>query len=327
MKKTEIILSSVLAISLSACGGGGSDSGTANAEAAYSGKKDLAQINSSNIEIFSDLLLLNISQETGTVLRSPEHTTKSSAHTPKHLQDKLLTTSEKLALRQQFANRTEESTEQCPTGGTLKTTGNADESTKTGTLTLQFNNCSGIDGDSTILTGKTVITINAYNAVLEEPTALITEFHGITGEAYDGTKTTLTGVVSENSNVSGSVVISTNTQSKIHAAVNGSNLDYQYLSDLQSVYTTSSNSYNISGSIYDEDHGKANVSTTQQLIYGIDADIPSVGEIVMTGANASQLKLTGGYSKPAAGPGFFRALDADGDGAFEYNDKILTTAQ
>ncbi len=291
MRKNQILFFSAIALVLTACGGGGSGGSNTisdNADTSYTGNRTLATINASNAGNFVELIETYAELEDSPALRNPQPATQSAQG-----QQTLLTTLTRMALRKNIANRTVNLTQNCPKGGSFQSTGEVDDTTRTGTVTLQFNACDGLEGDEAIYNGRSVVTIRQYNFDLDEPVDQTTAFHALIRTDRAGVRTTLTGQIRESALVANRMITVTTKRSKLHASVTYNNLSYQHLVDLMSTIDEVESSYMMSGTIYDGEHGKAELLTIEDFKNGAyEVELKSNNSVTVEKVNTGNVNPT-----------------------------------
>ncbi len=293
-----MILFSFLLIS---CGGGGGSSSSnftfveVNARELYSGQVSQATLTKDNGMEFVEAVLNNYTIDLGGSTNLSGRPTNTNVNN-------------------NIQAREVSETIPCDFGGSIDANGDLNEQTLLGILNLDINQCNN-DGIST-LTGMISMKINGFDVQSEAITSsvismnnLMLQFQGETQsvsgtETYDLERPVETTV---------SNTIRLNTDGKQSLTENLT------LKETFGGAFFEGNGNEISGKIYLEDHGYVQISTTELLEDNLG--IPSLGEILVVGANQSKLIITAisGFNN------VFRVrLDSEGDGIYEAFSTITS---
>lgn len=134
----------LLATTLAACGGGGGGSANVTANdtsAAYSGKRDLASLNTGNQQIFADAIELS-AMDIGSSLGLAARPSMSIGSGISHLEQRHNLVSramEEYMVSRNYQARAFNSTTTCNNGGSISVSGELNDQTAQGDLTVTFN--------------------------------------------------------------------------------------------------------------------------------------------------------------------------------------------
>lgn len=285
---------------LVACGGGGSStsSGTTTPTAtaatstpttvaatsvtttsSYTGKRELASINSSNQRIFIDGMRASIVDALGSM-------------NSKNIRDVLNTYSVNVDMR-------------CLKSGTLKMTGDVSTIINTGKGTLQITHDQCNDG-TTIINGNFSIKVNEINAATRSLidfdviplNATITNSNGV-ASTVNGTKQVKTGNLQD-------TVVSNITYKGLNGGQTLDNLKF-----VMNYINSSTADQATSGQFCEENNGCVNIITPIAYLFQLNQSGFAQGQSILTGAANSKTRLE------AVGGIFWMSLDANGDGIYE----------
>jgi hypothetical protein len=288
----------LLATTLAACGGGGGGSTNVTANdtsAAYSGKRDLVSLNTDNQQIFADVIelsVLDIGSGIGMAAR-PDTATDASL-TPLGKRHNLVSRAmDEYMARRNYQARAFNNSVDCSNGGSLSISGDLNDQTGQGDLTLSANQCKE---DEIVLAGSGTIKVNKVDFNLQKITdyALSSRL----SLSYAGQTYSETGVMQVNSDpYAGRVNVVSN--------INRSGAGQQIL-DNNITLTADNSGITLGGQLCESNHGCANISTPQKI--SLDG---SSGQLLLTGASNSKMRfrIEGGRE--------WLDLDANGDGRYE----------
>lgn len=294
----------ILATTLTACGGGGGGSDSANITAnttnsGYTGKRDLATLNTSNqrdMVVALEMTLLGYSPTTDAAARPDANIgiPSEAMLSPIGQQHVLINRVVGSRLTQQrYQARAFNSSETCTNGGSVSTNGDLNDQTGQGTVTMHFNQCRE---DEVVLNGSATVQVNKVDWNVGALTDYqLTAAYGMT---YGGTTYNVTGIVKVKSDPYAWYV---NATSNALYTANG-----RQILNNNITLTVDPSGLALGGQLCDSTHGCANISTPKKfsLTYGD-------GQVVLTGANNSKLRF-----RTENGIDWID-LDADGDGRYE----------
>lgn len=192
--------------------------------------------------------------------------------------------------------------------GTVRTFGNVDDTTLTGTLTLVFTNCLS-DGDT--LDGQATLRIDAFDIGFLLPTDATYGFSRLSlraaGLSVDlgGTLRVQLNIGASSETVTSNIVMRDNlagVMSKTEGLVSSAVVD--------SIFFPQSSTQTVAGRVFHSLHGYVDVTTAAPLVYGALAQaFPGTGELRLGGAANARIRLSAVTSAVVA-----LALDLGGDG-------------
>jgi len=288
----------LLATTLAACGGGGGGSANVTANdtsAAYSGKRDLASLNTGNQQIFADaieLSVLDIGSGIGMAARPDTPTDANLA--PLGQRHNLISRAlDEYMVRRNYQARAFNLGIDCSNGGSISVSGDLDDQTGQGELTVSANQCRE---DEILLAGSGVIKVNKVDFNLQKITdyALASRMSA----SYAGQTYSETGVMQVNSDPYAPRV---NVVSNITRSGAG-----KQLLDNNVTLAADNSGITLGGQLCESNHGCANISTPQKISL-----TGSSGQVILTGASNSKMRfrIEGGRE--------WLDLDANGDGRYE----------
>ena len=304
-----------VSLALVACGGGGgsggSDSGSTNpydADAKYTGLRTQAMLTTTNKSDFIRALygveyesfsLASVDQSTAIQERSFSSLTKDL--TALALQKTTKPTGYTLAAAVPVSEITT-----CPRGGTSQFTGEIDNQTGLGTVTLKMTNCVNTIGKAN---GSMQMIISGYNMAAQEPTAFTLTFQNLKVD-YDALSYTAVGTQSYA--LSQGIETTTSNIHRLNHTTNKQSLIKNY-----KVVSSSANAttFKLSGQAYLQDYGYVNLSTLENVTFNT-AGIPIAGKALLSGAGNSKLRIT------ATSSTMMVELDSNGEGNYEETGYI-----
>lgn len=296
----------------SACGGGGSGSSTSSSTnntntLAYTGNTASAAITTSNQKTLVSALLISaldvttLANEAGAVARGND----SLAVTPlrmKNFYQQLVSATDAQLSNAQARNIN--LTQNCTAGGTLQVAGSLDDSTSLGTLQFTFTQCN--TGDA-LVNGTGALTLNQVDMNLRQVTAF-------TFTANSLSETIGSSTYSIGGNLQYSKNTTTGAEQGISNIVRKTSAGKQSL-DVDLTFVTDSTGDSVTGKLCEGANGCVNVVTPEP--YVTVNGVLTQGKIMMTGTNASKLKL---YSVSNV---LWMDLDANGDGEYEATTRYV----
>lgn len=305
----KICLLTGLVLTVSACGGGSSNSSGGTSSPAPS--VAISTSNSDQVASTAGSGDTITTSTTNLVPLSAGQTTKSTLNLTNFAKKLLqLTSSNSL--------QTLSTTISCSGGGSYTI---PDQNTTSGTVT--FNNCTGLAGNSTINGTVTVTTSGdlntSYSATLTFNKFTITS----------GSNTISLDVsMSISSSISGTVQTTKVSYSLFKIKYNSDYVNiYNYQStitrDTQSLDYTFTWDYTFDSSLI---NGAVKVSTETPITGNDNNPYPYTGSVVFTGANNSHVRISTNNSTGQSDATVLIEVDADGDGVYESN-KTMTWLQ
>lgn len=288
----------LLATTLAACGGGGGGSTNVTANdtsSAYSGKRDLASLNTSNQQTFADAIELSaLDIVSGLGMAARPDTPIDANLSPLGQRHNMISHAlDEYMARRNYQARAFNSSDDCSNGGSISVSGDLNDQTGQGDLTVSANQCRE---DEILLAGSGTIKVNKVDFTLQK----ITDY-ALTSRmsmSYAGRTYSETGVMQVNSDPYAGRV---NVVSNINRSVAG-----QQILDNNVTLAADSSGITIGGQLCESNHGCANISTPLKisLVY-------SSVQVILTGASNSKMRF-----RIESGRDWVD-LDANGDGRYE----------
>lgn len=328
----KILLGTGIALSLAACGGGG---GSSSSSASL---VPTAVISSSNEAVVAqDTTTGSFSPLTGTqtltgVQSGDDHAVFAAVwdqleHVPAYVAQ--------AASQQQAAGVISSSTLNCASGGTLSVSvSDADNSgtvTAGDSLSIVANNCVSYLG---AMSGSMTLSINGWSGSLTSSPpvydmSMTIGYNNFSMVATSGYTSTLNGSMTATIRASGnytqysSISASSLTAAATFSGVTRTRTLTNYSASYQrapNVTYTSQTSYTVNGMLSSSALGSANTfsfsTTTPLVVYGAQT-YPTSGQVLITGASNTKLRLTSLDNTTVQ-----RELDANGDGSYESIDTV-----
>ncbi|SEA38043.1 hypothetical protein SAMN05660964_01450 [Thiothrix caldifontis] len=294
-KFIPLVLASSLLV---ACGDGDNGIGSSSA---YTGKRELAALNTSNQNTFVAGLIFSLRDIAATGSRVDENAVidvPSMMQRPEYL-SRLI----KRQVNNRYQAREVNLPEACSGGGFQTTTGNLDEGTNTGILRITSSQCSEND---MVIDGVVDLIINEYDNYIKEPTDFIVITSDLS-ETINGVSYSVSGNIHFTNGAVGDAGIYGWEVKVISNLARKASTGVQQLDNNLQVEKDYNSSVSISGGFCDGSNGCVSIITKVPFY------IPTQGEIVMTGANNSRIRIYPLDSQTWVG------VDADGDGTYETN--------
>lgn len=288
----------LLATTLAACGGGGGGGTNVTANdtsAAYNGKRDLAALNTGNQQIFADAIELSVMGIGSGLDAAARPDTPTDVNiTPLGQRHNLISRAlDEYMARHNYQARAFNSSADCSNGGSISISGDLNDQTGQGDLTLSANQCK--EGEI-VLAGSGTIKVNKVDFNLQK----ITDY-ALTSRmsvSYAGQTYSETGVMQVNSDPYAPRV---SVVSNILRSVAG-----QQLLDNNVTLALDNSGITLGGQLCESNHGCANISTPQKLSL-----VYSSGQVILTGASNSKIRFRTESGRE------WLDLDANGDGRYE----------
>lgn len=297
-----IALSSLL--TLTACGGGGGSSNGGGSTPTYTGSRSTASLTTSNAPTFVSLAesAYDINGISGGLLRNAEQTANENKLPAKTV---LLNIVSDQVKQNRYQARTINLSKPCLLSGTLTTTGELNDTSNTGTLSLTFNNCAEAEGT---LNGTVSANVTGYSLIYDEITAMTVSINSLSFTSA-GQSMTLTGTqqITRAIPSSASTVIS-NLLSIYSDGI-------QILEEGLTVAQNNNGESTFTGKICHSTQGCVTLTTLQSFTFIYD--YPYTGVLTLNGLN-SKIKIDFTYGEIR--------LDSDGDNIFESLIGYITAA-
>lgn len=308
-RKLLATLFTSLALTLTACGGGGSSSGglggvNVDPSGSFTGVKTAAKISNQNYDDFL-IGILGTKNLQDISLRD-----ESSTPSTDYIRDftTIASTAIKLGTEgssyQQRAVSVNDSLA-CNQGGTISRNGTIDDVTFLGNLVLRFNTCIQ---DGITLDGSMEIVIRSYNIALDqaESYTLETSNLSVSNATESYSSTAVYDVVEDFS--AGTAILLINALN----TANGVETLYENLR-----LESDSSGVLISGRMYTEADGYVDITTDTPLLYNFDASYPYTGGPILLAGDTSNIRIT-----PIGDDTIRVELDLDGDNVYEESQTI-----
>ena len=336
IKTTQLVSTLTLFSLLTACGGGGSDSGNGgasppdapkDANQAYTGARTPALLDTENTLRFSRLLF-GTSSASGTLQRPDD--SASTMVDATSISQSLNTLAIRTSTQHNLQQRSVSDAEDCTHGGNITATGEVDDSALSAVLKLTFNNCE--DDLGTVINGSMDQVINSiYDYDLGTPDSYTVSFDGLT--ITQGSVS-----FSQTGSVDYFLSLDTNNFHYIKketinlTSTNNTSGAASYLEDYniesRRAYLSEPPESTVSGKAYLHDEGYITISGSDPLNWApsdtsdlnAQENIPArSGYIALTGASNSEAKVSPAtLNNSEASESEYRIdLDADGDGVYE----------
>lgn len=290
----------LLATTLVACGGGGGGSRSTNVtandtSAAYSGKRDLAPLNTGNQQIFAHAIGLSMMDiASGLRVAARPDTPIDTSLSPLLQRHNVVSRAmDEYMARRNYQARAFSISASCSNGGSISASGDLNDQTGQGDLVLSANQCR--EGEI-LLAGSGSAKVNKFDFNLQKVTDYtLTSRMSV---SYAGQTYSETGVMQVKSDPYAGRV---NVVSNINRSVTG-----QQILDNNITLAVDNTGLTMGGQLCESNHGCVNISTLQKfsLVY-------SNGQVLLTGANNSKLRFR------LEGRRGWIDLDANGDGRYE----------
>ncbi len=333
--KQVLALSVVSMFIITGCGGGNSDVGVDSVS--YTGNEQAAELDNQNAGAFANQTFTGTSSASASdVLDSQEINASVSNIVASTLVSHTRTLSRTVDQNKSaFSDNAQNVVVDvnvnatCPQGGNVSFSGQYDDQTRLGSLSLTYTNCQN---DEVRINGSASLDLNAYNAEIDEHTDVTLSFNNLRFVSLDPADEF---DVQVGANIRGQLIYTSMLDPYTKRAsidmvlannASGASIKIEnYVADV--VYdrysTPTSATADVSGRLYHHTHGYVDVETVTPLQYS-SAAIDSFdheligypdagGPLVYTGATNRKIRLT-----PVDEILVNVAADADGDDLYEY---------
>lgn len=288
----------------------------ADADAAYTGLRQLANLTTNNAGNFIDLLF-DRNGQTSPVNPYP-YDLKGNPQAANMPTDFLRTQEEvirrleqRLFANEQVAERVVDQTEVCDNGGTLTTEGEIDDVAQKSKLRMRYNNC---EVNGYIMDGDAYTFLYKYSQTHNQPESILLSYDNMSISSPNNNYQ-VTGTIQKIADFAADTERYITELFRWNAAAGTQSLLDILRYDFGDGYTQMIGDDNTYTGIYDGFYGRARVETKGELVYGNVGNTPTQGEILLTGQGNSKVYLT------ATGNGLLVDVDADGDGSYECTDQ------
>ena len=286
----------VVPVFLTACGGG-SDSGSASsANSAYTGKRELAALSVANQAIFDEALTVSsVGILSGTVYleKSSSHAMLGGVTRLQQRYDSLDKILDRYVDSSRYQARNVDLNEACTNGGSISVSGSLSDTTNTGTLNLNSNQCNE---DGVITNGVGSLIVHSFDTNMQQ----ITDFTLTTNSSftYDGVTYTETGEQRFTYNPYSDYLTAVSNLTRKSAS--------QQFLDNNLMLVVNDLGMSLSGQLCEGSNGCVNLSTPQPL-----NSSGTAGEVILTGAGNSKIRYY------FVGTASWVGVDMNGDGVYE----------
>lgn len=324
MKMLNFVMTALVAGSLVACGGsgGGTTTGSTNSGSAstttasissYSGSKTEARLSASNSKAF----IRNVFE--GEAASSIARRAESGDSQPQvsigntrldRAVDQAIT--QGITGNSRYQERAVNNVGSCAYGGTVTVTGNLDDSTLSGNLSMSFNQCQTEPGVS--VSGSTDVYIRKYDLSINDVVSGTYYFNAMTVRAGNYSYL-LSGKIEREVKLDTATIYLLDNYYVREASSGAEALREDYLSGYR-LFSATDYAAVFDGKLYDSNYGFIKVATPQVLSFS-GSSHPYRGEMVLTGYQKSAIQL-----QFIATDRFVANIDANGDGAYESSQTL-----